>query len=80
MRTDRGWRRFYATGWLVSAGITLAAFRMGELHIRDVRQAASRIVRETLTNVTRPASLLQAGPRRDGGFRVWAELPLRASS
>jgi signal transduction histidine kinase len=24
--------------------------------------------------------LLQAGPRRSGGFRVWAELPLRASS
>jgi signal transduction histidine kinase len=24
--------------------------------------------------------LLQAGPRQNGGFRVWAELPLRASS
>jgi signal transduction histidine kinase len=24
--------------------------------------------------------LLQAGPRQGGGFRVWAELPLRASS
>ena len=36
MRTDRGWRRFYATGWLVSAGITLVAFRMWQLHVREV--------------------------------------------
>ena len=96
--------------------------------LRDVNQAAYRIVQEALTNVTRHAGqasaivhlcygpdaltvqvnddgtagpqpavpgpglgligmrervaslggLLQAGPRRDGGFRVWAELPLRA--
>jgi signal transduction histidine kinase len=40
MRTDRGWRRFYATGWLVSAGITLAAFRMWQLHLREVEERA----------------------------------------
>lgn len=66
MRTDRGWRRFCATGWPVSAGITLAAFRLRQLHMRE--------------RVSSLVGLLQAGPRRDGGFRVRAELPLRASS
>lgn len=45
MRTDRGWRRFYATGWLVSAGITLVAFRMWQLHIREVEQRAEEAER-----------------------------------
>jgi signal transduction histidine kinase len=40
MRTDRGWRRFYAAGWLISAGITLAAARMWQLHLREVEQRA----------------------------------------
>jgi signal transduction histidine kinase len=45
MRTDRGWRRFYATGWLVSAGITLVAFRMWQLHIRELEQRAEEAER-----------------------------------
>jgi len=45
MRTDRGWRRFYATGWLVSAGITLVAFRMWQLHVREVEQRAEEAER-----------------------------------
>src|SRR5258706_10144807 len=35
MRTDRGWRRFYATGWLVSAGIALVVFRMWQVHVHE---------------------------------------------
>lgn len=45
MRTDRGWRRFYATGWLVSAGITLVAFRMWQLHVREVEARAEEAER-----------------------------------
>jgi signal transduction histidine kinase len=45
MRTDRGWRRFYATGWLVSAGITLVAFGMWQLHIREVEERAAEAER-----------------------------------
>src|SRR5882724_6723156 len=45
MRTDRGWRRVYATGWLVSAGITLVAFRMWQLHVREVEQRAEEAER-----------------------------------
>ena len=40
MRTDRGWRRFYAAGWLISAGVTLVAFRMWHLHLREVEKRA----------------------------------------
>ncbi len=32
MRTDRGWRRFYAAGWLISARAMAVAFRMWQLH------------------------------------------------
>jgi signal transduction histidine kinase len=45
MRTDRGWRRFYATGWLVSAAVAMVAGRMWQLHVRDLEertQAAER--------------------------------------
>ena len=45
MRTDRGWRRVYATGWLVSAGITLVAGRMWQLHLREVEQRAEEAER-----------------------------------
>jgi signal transduction histidine kinase len=45
MRTDRGWRRFYATGWLVSAGIGLVVFRMWQLHLREVEQRAEEAER-----------------------------------
>ncbi len=45
MRTDRGWRRFYAVGWLISAGITLVAGRMWQLHLREVEQRADEAER-----------------------------------
>jgi signal transduction histidine kinase len=45
MRTDRGWRRVYATGWVVSAGITLVAFRMWQVHLREVEQRAEEAER-----------------------------------
>ena len=45
MRTDRGWRRFYATGWLISTGLGLAAARMWRLHLREVEQRAEEAER-----------------------------------
>ena len=45
MRTDRGWRRFYAAGWLISGGITLVAFGMWQLHLREVEQRAEELIR-----------------------------------
>lgn len=45
MRTDRGWRRFYAVGWLISAGITLVAGRMWQLHLHEVEQRAEEAER-----------------------------------
>src|SRR5262245_27840295 len=45
MRTDRGWRRFYAAGWLISAGITMVAAYMWQLHVREVEQRAEEAVR-----------------------------------
>ena len=40
MRTDRGRRRFYAAGWLISAGVMGVTFRMWQLHLREVEQRA----------------------------------------
>jgi len=40
MRTDRGRQRFYAAGWLISAGVMGVAFRMWQLHLREVEQRA----------------------------------------
>src|SRR6185437_15777804 len=45
MRTDRGWRRLYATGWLVSAGIAAVAARIWQLHVREVEERAERAER-----------------------------------
>jgi signal transduction histidine kinase len=38
MRTDRGWKRFYATGWLVSAVIGAAAFTQWKAHVTEVER------------------------------------------
>ena len=40
MRTDRGLRRFYAAGWLISAAGMAVAARMWQLHLREVEQRA----------------------------------------
>ncbi len=45
MRTDRAWRRIYGAGWLISGGVTLAAFRMWQLHLREVEQRAEEAER-----------------------------------
>lgn len=45
MRTDKGWRRFYATGWLVSAGVGIGVFRMWQLHLHEVEQRAEEAER-----------------------------------
>jgi signal transduction histidine kinase len=45
MRTDRGWRRLNAAGWLISAGGMAVASRMWLLHLRDVEQRAEEAER-----------------------------------
>jgi signal transduction histidine kinase len=40
MRTDQGSQRLYAAGWLISAGVMAVAFRMWQLHLREVEQRA----------------------------------------
>src|SRR3954452_8750252 len=45
MRTDRRWRRLYGAGWLISAGVTLVAFRMWNLHLHEVEQRAEEAER-----------------------------------
>ncbi len=40
MRTDRGRRRFYAAGWVISAGVMVVTLRMWQLHVREVEQRA----------------------------------------
>ena len=45
MRTDRGRRRFYAAGWLISAGVMAVTFRMWQLHVREVEQRAEEAER-----------------------------------
>src|SRR4029077_16641536 len=40
MRTDRGRRRFYAAGWLISAGVMVVTSRIWQLHLREVEQRA----------------------------------------
>ena len=45
MRTDRGRQRFYAAGWLISAGVMVVTFRMWQLHVREVEQRAEEAER-----------------------------------
>ena len=45
MRTDRGRRRFYAAGWVISAGVMVVTFRMWQLHVREVEQRAEEAER-----------------------------------
>jgi signal transduction histidine kinase len=45
MRTDRGWRQFYAAGWLISGGVMAVTFAMWQLHIREVEQRAEEAER-----------------------------------
>jgi signal transduction histidine kinase len=45
MRTDRGRQRFYAAGWVISAGVMAVTFRMWQLHVREVEQRADEAER-----------------------------------
>jgi signal transduction histidine kinase len=45
MRTDRRWRRFYATGWLVSAAAGAVAAVLWHLHVREVVRRAEEVER-----------------------------------
>jgi signal transduction histidine kinase len=45
MRTERSRQRFYAAGWLISAGVMAVTFRMWQLHVREVEQRAEEAVR-----------------------------------
>jgi signal transduction histidine kinase len=45
MRTDRGWRRFYAAGWIISAGVMVVTARMWQLHLREVEHRADEAER-----------------------------------
>src|SRR6185312_375388 len=45
MRTDRGRRRFYAAGWLISAGVMVVTSRIWQLHVREVEQRAEEAER-----------------------------------
>lgn len=40
MRTDKGWRRFYATGWLISLGVGIVAVLAWQAYVREVEQRA----------------------------------------
>lgn len=45
MRTNRPRIKLHAAGWLISAGVTLVAFRMWHLHLREVEQRAEEAER-----------------------------------
>jgi len=45
MRTDRGWGRFYAAGWLISVAGMAVAGAMWQLHVKEVEQRAEEAVR-----------------------------------
>jgi signal transduction histidine kinase len=45
MRTDRGRQKFYAAGWLISAGVMVVTARMWQLHVREVEQRAEEAER-----------------------------------
>ena len=45
MRTDRGWRRFYGTGWLVSAAFGVVASVQWHARMREVESRAEEAER-----------------------------------
>lgn len=40
MRTDRAWKRFYATSWLITLGVSLVAVLAWRAYVREVEQRA----------------------------------------
>jgi signal transduction histidine kinase len=45
MRTDQGWQRFYAAGWLATAGVATVAFVLWRAHLREVEERADEAER-----------------------------------
>src|SRR5580658_1144584 len=45
MRTERSRQRFYAAGWLISAGVMVVTVRIWHLHVREVEQRAAEAER-----------------------------------
>jgi signal transduction histidine kinase len=45
MRRDGGWLKFYAAGWLISAGVMTVAFRMWRLNLREAERRAEEAER-----------------------------------
>ncbi|WP_050670075.1 sensor histidine kinase [Luteipulveratus halotolerans] len=45
MRTDRGWRRFYATGWFLTEVATVVAFRRWHQRVTEVENRAAEAER-----------------------------------
>jgi signal transduction histidine kinase len=45
MRADRGRQRFYAAGWVISAGVMIVAGYIWQLHLREVEQRAEEAER-----------------------------------
>jgi signal transduction histidine kinase len=45
MRTEHGRRRFYAAGWIISAGVMGVTAYMWQLHLREVEQRAEEAER-----------------------------------
>lgn len=56
MRTDRGWKRFYATGWVVSALIGAAAFHQWQGRVRAIEQQLAEASRTREAIVQRVAA------------------------
>lgn len=56
MRTERGWKRFYATGWLVSAAIAAAAFHAWQGRVRAVEDRLAEAERTRRAVVERVAA------------------------
>lgn len=55
MRTDRGWVRFYAAGWLVSAAASAVALRLWQIRIRDLQARAEEAERTKEETASRRA-------------------------
>ncbi|WP_201851085.1 sensor histidine kinase [Myceligenerans indicum] len=45
MRTDTGWRRFHAAGWLISLGVAAVAIGAWQAYVREVEQRAEEAER-----------------------------------
>jgi signal transduction histidine kinase len=45
MRTNHGWQKVYAAGWIISAGVMVVTARIWQLHLKEVEQRAEEAER-----------------------------------